>query len=125
MLGRPEPRRTTREQPRAEPRADRNATWSPRTPATATTSATTGHQTGITPETENSPAAKSRESPRRKNPTSRPIPGTRRRERLDENLGAADLELSDGDLAEVDRACAEVPVVGVRYPEAMQRWIDR
>lgn len=54
-----------------------------------------------------------------------PIPGTRRLERLDENLGAADLELTAEDLAELDSASTEVQVVGDRYPEAMQRMIDR
>ena len=54
-----------------------------------------------------------------------PIPGTRRLERLDENLGAADLELTPEDLADLDSASSEVQVVGDRYPEAMQRMIDR
>lgn len=54
-----------------------------------------------------------------------PIPGTRRLERLDENLASADLELTTDDLAELDRASASVPVQGDRYPEAMQRMIDR
>jgi aryl-alcohol dehydrogenase-like predicted oxidoreductase len=50
-----------------------------------------------------------------------PIPGTRRLGRLDENLGAADLDLTSEDLAELDSASANVQVVGDRYPEAMQR----
>ncbi len=54
-----------------------------------------------------------------------PIPGTRRLERLDENLGSADLDLTAEDLAELDRASASVQVQGDRYPEAMQRMIDR
>lgn len=54
-----------------------------------------------------------------------PIPGTRRLERLDENLGAADLELTADDLAELDVASRSVQVVGDRYPEAMQKMIDR
>jgi aryl-alcohol dehydrogenase-like predicted oxidoreductase len=54
-----------------------------------------------------------------------PIPGTRRLERLDENLGAADLELSADDLAELDEASTSVKVQGERYPEAMARFIDR
>lgn len=54
-----------------------------------------------------------------------PIPGTRRIERLEENLGAADLELTADDLAEIDTAAAAIAVVGDRYPEAMQRMIDR
>jgi aryl-alcohol dehydrogenase-like predicted oxidoreductase len=54
-----------------------------------------------------------------------PIPGTRRLERLEENLGATDVELTDDDLAELDHASASVQVQGDRYPEAMQRMIDR
>ncbi len=54
-----------------------------------------------------------------------PIPGTRRLERLDENLGAADLDLSAEDVAELNDASARIAVVGERYPEQMQRMIDR
>lgn len=54
-----------------------------------------------------------------------PIPGTRRIERLDENLGAAEVQLSAEDLAELDAASTSVQVEGARYPEAMQRMIDR
>ena len=54
-----------------------------------------------------------------------PIPGTRRLERLEENLGAAALELSAEDVREIDEAAARVAVVGARYPEVMERLIDR
>jgi aryl-alcohol dehydrogenase-like predicted oxidoreductase len=54
-----------------------------------------------------------------------PIPGTRREERLQENLGAVEVTLDDRDLAELDSASREVKVVGDRYPEAMQQLIDR
>ena len=54
-----------------------------------------------------------------------PIPGTRRLERLDENLGATAVDLTAEDLAELDTASAEVQVVGERYPEAMQKMVDR
>jgi aryl-alcohol dehydrogenase-like predicted oxidoreductase len=54
-----------------------------------------------------------------------PIPGTRRLSRLDENLGAADLELTPDDLIELDEASASVQVQGDRYPEAMLKMIDR
>jgi aryl-alcohol dehydrogenase-like predicted oxidoreductase len=54
-----------------------------------------------------------------------PIPGTRRLERLDENLGSAELDLTPEDLAELDKASASVQLQGDRYPEAMQRMIDR
>ncbi len=54
-----------------------------------------------------------------------PIPGTRRIERLEENLGAADLDLTAEDVAELDEASAQIRIVGERYPEAMARMIDR
>jgi aryl-alcohol dehydrogenase-like predicted oxidoreductase len=54
-----------------------------------------------------------------------PIPGTRRLERLDENLGAVQVELTTGDLDAIDTAANQIRVVGDRYPEAMQRMIDR
>src|SRR5215210_1568923 len=54
-----------------------------------------------------------------------PIPGTRRLERLEENLGSADLDLTSEDLTELDSASASVQVQGDRYPEAMQPMIDR
>jgi aryl-alcohol dehydrogenase-like predicted oxidoreductase len=54
-----------------------------------------------------------------------PIPGTRRLDRLEENLASAALELTAEDLAEIDRAASQIVVEGARYPEAMQRMIDR
>jgi aryl-alcohol dehydrogenase-like predicted oxidoreductase len=54
-----------------------------------------------------------------------PIPGTRRLERLEENLGAAQVELTADDLAVIDAAAAGIGVQGDRYPEAMQQMIDR
>jgi len=54
-----------------------------------------------------------------------PIPGTRRLERLEENLGAAAVELTAEDLAAIDAAAAGITVIGDRYPEHMQRMIDR
>ena len=54
-----------------------------------------------------------------------PIPGTRRLERLDENLGSASIDLTPDDLAELADASASVQVQGDRYPEAMQQMIDR
>jgi aryl-alcohol dehydrogenase-like predicted oxidoreductase len=54
-----------------------------------------------------------------------PIPGTRRLERLEENLGAVEITLTTDDLAAIDTAAAEITVQGERYPEAMQRMIDR
>ncbi|WP_144119139.1 aldo/keto reductase [Catellatospora sichuanensis] len=50
-----------------------------------------------------------------------PIPGTRRVERLAENMGAADVHLSPADLAEIEQATKQIEVVGARYPEHMER----
>jgi aryl-alcohol dehydrogenase-like predicted oxidoreductase len=60
-----------------------------------------------------------------KKPWIAPIPGTRRLERLEENLGAADLTLTPDDIAELDDASARIQVQGERYPAAMQAMIDR
>jgi aryl-alcohol dehydrogenase-like predicted oxidoreductase len=48
-----------------------------------------------------------------------PIPGTRRLERLEENLGAASVELTDADLREIDEAASRITVQGARLPEAV------
>src|SRR3984885_7923977 len=54
-----------------------------------------------------------------------PIPGTRRLERLEENLAAADVELTADDLREIDEAAAAIEVQGARYPDFMKRLIGR
>ena len=54
-----------------------------------------------------------------------PIPGTRRLERLDENLAAATLHLNPDDIAELTAASESVTVQGDRYPAAMQAMVDR
>jgi aryl-alcohol dehydrogenase-like predicted oxidoreductase len=54
-----------------------------------------------------------------------PIPGTTKLERLEENIGAADVELTPGDLAEVDRAASDIRVEGARYPENLERMTGR
>jgi aryl-alcohol dehydrogenase-like predicted oxidoreductase len=54
-----------------------------------------------------------------------PIPGTRRIERLEENLGATQIILTADELARITRAAAAVEVHGERYPEHLQRLIDR
>ena len=54
-----------------------------------------------------------------------PIPGTRRLERLDENLGANAITLSPDDLREIDAASAKVAVQGARYPEHLQKLVGR
>jgi aryl-alcohol dehydrogenase-like predicted oxidoreductase len=50
-----------------------------------------------------------------------PIPGTTRRERLEENLGAATIELAASDLREIDEAAARIEIKGARYPEHLER----
>lgn len=50
-----------------------------------------------------------------------PIPGTRKLERLEENIGAANVMLSAADLQDIERAAAKVELVGERYPEALEK----
>jgi aryl-alcohol dehydrogenase-like predicted oxidoreductase len=50
-----------------------------------------------------------------------PIPGTRRLERLDENIGAIAVRLTSDDLREIDRAASQITVQGARYPEHLER----
>ena len=49
-----------------------------------------------------------------------PIPGTRKRHRLEENLGAVDIDLTDDDLREIGQAADEITIVGARYPEQLE-----
>ena len=50
-----------------------------------------------------------------------PIPGTTKPHRLDENIGAADIELTTADRAEIDRAAAAITIHGERYPEHLEK----
>lgn len=54
-----------------------------------------------------------------------PIPGTTKLHRLEENLGAAAVELTPDDLRRISDAASTVAVHGERYPEAVQRMVDR
>src|SRR5450830_1186243 len=54
-----------------------------------------------------------------------PIPGTTKLNRLEENIGAAAVELTPDDLREIEEAAARITVEGERYPESAQRTIDR
>ena len=54
-----------------------------------------------------------------------PIPGTTKRHRLGENLGAVAIHLTPDDLHEIDRAAAEISVHGARYPEHLQKLVGR
>ena len=51
----------------------------------------------------------------------RPIPGTRKLDRLEENIGAAKVELTAEDLREIDTATASIAVQGARYAEHIER----
>jgi aryl-alcohol dehydrogenase-like predicted oxidoreductase len=54
-----------------------------------------------------------------------PIPGTTKRNRLEENLGAASIQLSADDLRDIDQAASEIEVHGARYPEHLQKLVGR
>ncbi|MFN7922996.1 MAG: aldo/keto reductase [Bryobacteraceae bacterium] len=54
-----------------------------------------------------------------------PIPGTTKLTRLEENLGAAAIELTAADLAEIEAAASQVAVQGARYPEAIEQMTGR
>ena len=50
-----------------------------------------------------------------------PIPGTRKLERLDENIGAVAITLSSDDLREIESVASQITVQGARYPEHLER----
>jgi aryl-alcohol dehydrogenase-like predicted oxidoreductase len=54
-----------------------------------------------------------------------PIPGTRKLERLDENIGAVAVEVTSDDLREIDSAVSQITVQGARYPEELERRTGR
>jgi aryl-alcohol dehydrogenase-like predicted oxidoreductase len=54
-----------------------------------------------------------------------PIPGTRKLERLDENIGAVSIKLTTDDLQEIESAAAEIKVQGARYPEKLEQMTGR
>ena len=54
-----------------------------------------------------------------------PIPGTTKRHRLEENIGAAAIELTSSDLREIDSAASKITVQGARYPERLQQMTGR
>jgi aryl-alcohol dehydrogenase-like predicted oxidoreductase len=54
-----------------------------------------------------------------------PIPGTRRLERLDENIGAVAIELTPEDLRDIESAASQITVQGARYSESMERLTNR
>ena len=54
-----------------------------------------------------------------------PIPGTTKLHRLEENLGAANIQLADGDLKEINDALSNIEVQGNRYSEQAQKMVNR
>jgi aryl-alcohol dehydrogenase-like predicted oxidoreductase len=54
-----------------------------------------------------------------------PIPGTTKLHRLEENLGAARIELTPDELREIERVTSRIEVHGARYGEVSQRMVDR
>jgi aryl-alcohol dehydrogenase-like predicted oxidoreductase len=54
-----------------------------------------------------------------------PIPGTTKLHRLEENIAAADVELSPDDLSELNTAASKIAVQGARYPEELQKMVGR
>jgi aryl-alcohol dehydrogenase-like predicted oxidoreductase len=54
-----------------------------------------------------------------------PIPGTTKLHRLEENIAAADIELTPDDLRQLDETSSKIPVQGARYPEEMQKLVGR
>ena len=54
-----------------------------------------------------------------------PIPGTTKLHRLEENIGAASIELTPEDLREIDDVAAKITVQGARYPEKLEQMTGR
>ena len=54
-----------------------------------------------------------------------PIPGTTKLHRLEENIGAVEIELTPDDLRQIDAATSKIPVQGARYNEDMQKLVNR
>ena len=54
-----------------------------------------------------------------------PIPGTTKLSRLEENIGAVNIELTAGDLREIDDAASKISVQGDRYPEQLEKMTGR
>jgi aryl-alcohol dehydrogenase-like predicted oxidoreductase len=54
-----------------------------------------------------------------------PVPGTTKLHRLEENLGAAAVDLTGEDLRQLEAAASTIPVKGARYPEELQKLVGR
>lgn len=54
-----------------------------------------------------------------------PIPGTTKLHRLEENIGAAEIKLTENDLKEINEIISKIEVQGARYPEQLQKMVGR
>jgi aryl-alcohol dehydrogenase-like predicted oxidoreductase len=54
-----------------------------------------------------------------------PIPGTTKQHRLEENLGAVDVQLTPDEIGQLDALTSKIPVQGARYPEHLQKLVGR
>jgi aryl-alcohol dehydrogenase-like predicted oxidoreductase len=54
-----------------------------------------------------------------------PIPGSRKLERIEENIGAAEVELTPGDLRDIESAASKITVQGARLPEQILKMSGR
>ena len=54
-----------------------------------------------------------------------PIPGTTKLRRLEENLGAAEIELTADDLRDIESAASKIKVEGARYPDRLEQMAGR
>ena len=54
-----------------------------------------------------------------------PIPGTTKLHRLEENLGAMAVQLTADDLRQLETTASKIPVQGARYPEELQKLVNR
>ena len=54
-----------------------------------------------------------------------PIPGTTKLHRLEENIGSASIELTNDDLREIDEVASKIKIEGARYPENLERTVNR
>ena len=54
-----------------------------------------------------------------------PIPGTTKLNRLDENIGAVSIQLSENDINQITQAASNIPIEGNRYPEALEKLVGK
>jgi len=54
-----------------------------------------------------------------------PIPGTTKLHRLEENLGALNVQLSPDEIRQLETAASKIPLQGARYPEELQKLVGR